>query len=252
MSKDPPIILNSRLIGRKGGSHAPFYLTMTIGDKMIHNVVFDSGAFSNIIPYSAMMSLNLQISRPYGNVCGLESRRVQVMGLIKNLTTYLYAHPDIECLMDVLVIDFPPSYGMLLSRKSSIGMVFSLQMDLSYSLIPNAEGHLVIPNSEPYYSQNVEDLQQVEYVDDICFVEECEFEESTLENEIPPLEYDIEEEEDMFFGESDEMILWENKGKENKYDQVITIYEEGMSSNCYVSMDDLYDLMFCQGNMILV
>jgi hypothetical protein len=59
MSKDPPIILNSRLIGRKGGSHALFYVTMIIGDKMLHNAMLDSGASANIMPYSVMKSLNL-------------------------------------------------------------------------------------------------------------------------------------------------------------------------------------------------
>jgi hypothetical protein len=70
------------------------------------------------------------------------------MGLMKNLTAYLYAHPDIACLMDVVVIDLPPAYGMLLSRKRSAGVGGSFQMDLSYALIPNAEGEFVILNRD--------------------------------------------------------------------------------------------------------
>lgn len=80
MSRDPPAILNSRLIGRKGGSHAPFYVLMIVGNKFLHNALVDLGASTNVMPYSMMQSLNLQITRPYGNVCGLDSQRVQVMG----------------------------------------------------------------------------------------------------------------------------------------------------------------------------
>jgi hypothetical protein len=182
MSKYPPIILNSRLIGRKGGSHAPFYVTMIIGDKILHNAMLDFGASSNIMPFSVMKSLNLQIIRPYGNVCRLDSRRVQVTCLIKNLTTCLFSHPDITCLMDVVVIDFPPTYGMLLLRKWSTSLGGSIHMDLSYALIPNSKGQLVILNMEPYYSEHVEELEQVEYVDNVCFLEECKLEEQMMEN----------------------------------------------------------------------
>ena len=124
------------------------------------------------MPYLVIQSLNLQISRPYGNVCGLDSRRVQVMGLIKNMTTYMYPYPDITCLMDVVVIDLPPAYGKLLSRKWLASMGGSIQMDLSYPLIPNVEGQLVILNREPYYSDHVENLNENELVDVISFVGE--------------------------------------------------------------------------------
>lgn len=125
-------------------------------------------------------------------------------------------------------------------------------MDLSYALIPNSEGQPVILNREPYYSEHVEELEQVEYMDNVCFLEECELEEHMMENEMPPLEDVTKAEEDSFFDTSDEMIPWEDKGKEKKYDQVVTIYEEGTSSNTHDPMDDVYDLMFAQGNMILV
>jgi hypothetical protein len=48
------------------------------------------------------------------------------------------------------------------------------------------------------------------------------------------------------------MIPWEDKGNKKKYDQVVTIYEEGTSSNTHDPMGDVYELMFSQGNMILV
>jgi len=58
--------------------------------------------------------------------------------------------------MDVVVIDIPPAYALLLSRKWSSSVGGTLQMDLSSVMIPNVEGKLVIIPREPYYSVHVE------------------------------------------------------------------------------------------------
>ena len=50
--------------------------------------------------------------------------------------------------MIVLVVDIPPQYGMLLSRKWRVAMGGSLQCDLSFSTF-NIDGNLVKINREP-------------------------------------------------------------------------------------------------------
>jgi hypothetical protein len=91
-------------------------------------------------------------------VCGLDSRKVKVDGIINILTTYLNAYPHIAFLMDVVVIDLPLTYGMLLSQKWPDSMGGSIQMDLSYTLIPNVEGQLVVLHREPFYLKHVEEI----------------------------------------------------------------------------------------------
>ena len=73
----------------------------------------------NVMPKSIMEAMGLQITRPYKHVCGMDSRHVHDFGLIKNLQADLLACLDISTLMDVVVVDFPPVYGMLLSRRWS-------------------------------------------------------------------------------------------------------------------------------------
>lgn len=62
---------------------------------------------------------------------------------LKDIKADLLAYPDISTMMDVVVIDIPAAYGMLLSRKWSAELGGNLQMDLSYSSIPNAEERMV-------------------------------------------------------------------------------------------------------------
>ena len=68
----------------------------------------------------------------------------------------LAAYPEIEINMNVLVLDIPDTWGMLLSREWAAKLGGSIQMDLSYATIPieeNASYKLV--NEKPM-SEHVE------------------------------------------------------------------------------------------------
>jgi hypothetical protein len=43
----------------------PFYVSLNIHDKILHNAMFDSGASHNLMPKSVMEKLDLDITRPY-------------------------------------------------------------------------------------------------------------------------------------------------------------------------------------------
>ena len=47
----------------------------------------------------------------------MDAREVEVVGIILNLQFKLAKYPDIDMSMDVVVIDVPDNWGMLLSRK---------------------------------------------------------------------------------------------------------------------------------------
>ena len=64
-----------------------------------------------------MKQLKLRITRPYHNVCTMDAREVEVVGIILNLQVKLAKYPDIDMSMDVVVIDVPDNWGMLLSIK---------------------------------------------------------------------------------------------------------------------------------------
>lgn len=64
-----------------------------------------------------MNQLGLKTSRPYRNVCDMDSREIKVCDLIKDLHMKLVAYPNISLLMDVVVINVQDAWGMLPSRK---------------------------------------------------------------------------------------------------------------------------------------
>jgi hypothetical protein len=104
-----------------------------------------------------MNQLGLRTTRPYRNVCAMDSREIKVCGLIKDLHVKLVVYPNISILMDVVVIDVLDAWCMLLSRKWAASLGGSIQMDLSYATIPTCEGTFVTLYREHPRKYHVED-----------------------------------------------------------------------------------------------
>ena len=115
----------------------------------------------NVMPLSIMKEMGLEITRPHGNVCGIDSRSVQAYGLIKNLNADLLACLDLNTMMHVVVIDLPPVYGMLLYRKWAASLGGYLMMDLSYACIDNSDGNLIRICREPFIDAYLETYYQL-------------------------------------------------------------------------------------------
>lgn len=99
------------------GGIPPFYVSLNIHDKILHNAMFDSWEYHNLIPKSVMEKLDLDITRPYKGLFSFDSSQVRFLGLIKDLCVSLVQYPTKTILMDIVVADIPPKYGMLLSRS---------------------------------------------------------------------------------------------------------------------------------------
>ena len=78
------------------------------------------------MPFKVMQALGLGVDTRQGKCRAMDAREVPVIGTINALPFKLAAHPDEELTMSVLVVDIPPHYGMLLSRKWSAAMGGSL------------------------------------------------------------------------------------------------------------------------------
>ena len=81
--QDAPVILQ---VGDKGNQkNQPFFITLLTNKFHLQNCMLDSGATSNVMPKKVMEQLNLRISRPYHNMCAMDSKKMEVCGLIKDL-----------------------------------------------------------------------------------------------------------------------------------------------------------------------
>jgi len=67
----------------------PFYISLNIHDKILHNVMLYSGASHNLMPKAVMERLNLDITRPYKDLFSFDSSQVKFLGLIKGLCVTL-------------------------------------------------------------------------------------------------------------------------------------------------------------------
>eukprot|EP00253_Pinus_taeda_P019497 PITA_19497 len=133
----PELIFGPALNGESPESDVPpFYISFRIHDYVLHNAMFDSGASHNLMPKEIMEKLGLDITRKYHDLYSFDSSRVRCIGLIKDLVVSLDQIPAKNLLMDVVVADIPPQFGMLLSRSWGSKLKGTLQLDFSYATIP--------------------------------------------------------------------------------------------------------------------
>jgi hypothetical protein len=120
----------------------PFYISLNIHDKILHNFLLDSGASHNIMPKAVMDELGLDVTEPYHDLFSFDSMKFRCLGLIKDLVINLAQFPMRNMVMDVVVTDIPPKFGLLLSRSWRKRLGGTLHMDLSYATVPVFGGEL--------------------------------------------------------------------------------------------------------------
>ena len=79
--------------------------------------MLESGASHNLMPKVIMERLGLEVTRPYKDLYSFDSSRVRCLGLIKDLCVNLAQISAKSLVMDIVVADIPPKYGMLFSRS---------------------------------------------------------------------------------------------------------------------------------------
>ena len=81
--KDIPIVLNS--VDPRREDDPPFYVSLLVDNLLLHNCILDSDDSSNVMTRKVMEQLNLRVTQPYHNVCAMDAREVEVVGIILNL-----------------------------------------------------------------------------------------------------------------------------------------------------------------------
>jgi ribonuclease HI len=123
------------MVEDRDDSSPPFYTSLNIHDKVLHNCLMDSGASHNLMPKIVMEELGLEVTKAYHDLYSFDSRRVQCLGVIKDFVVSLFQLPMKSVVMDIVVANVPPKFGMLLSRSWIKRLGGTLQMDLTYATI---------------------------------------------------------------------------------------------------------------------
>ena len=107
---------------------------------MIHSYLLDSGESHNLMPKAVMEPLGLSITKTYHDLYAFDSWAIKCLGVIKDMVVSLAQLPMKSVIMDVVVVDITPKFGLLLSRSWAKKVGGTLQMDLTYATIPVFEG----------------------------------------------------------------------------------------------------------------
>ena len=83
---------------------------------IVHNSMIDFGHSHNLMPKGVVEIMSLEITRPYKYLYSFHSRKVKCLGMIKYMVVTLTKIPSKTVLMDVVVEEIPPKFGILLSR----------------------------------------------------------------------------------------------------------------------------------------
>jgi hypothetical protein len=123
------------MVEDRDDSLPPFYTSLNIHDKVLHNCLMDSEASHNHMPKIVMKELGLEVTKAYHDLYSFDSRRVKCLGVIKELVVSLFQLPMKSVIMDIIVADVSPKLDMLLSRSWIKKLGGTLQMDLTYATI---------------------------------------------------------------------------------------------------------------------
>jgi hypothetical protein len=137
--------------------HLPFFMTLIMNNKSLNNCMLDTGAGANMMSLKVMQQLGLKVTRPYRNVCGFESKAIPTHRVIENVEVCLKEYPEKIIHMDIVVMDVPDVWGMLLSRKFASKLGGTLEMDLTYVNIPLKDGTIGRLQNVPVTTTHVQE-----------------------------------------------------------------------------------------------
>jgi hypothetical protein len=137
----------------------PFLLAFEIFNRNVHNCMVDSGASSNVMPWSVCQKINAEVEPSTLKIIQLDRTNVKVIGELKNVLIRLTSNPKVHQVIDIIVVDIPEVYGLFLSRDWSEQLHGYFATDWSHLWLPeNNKPNKINMNRERYLKFTVTDL----------------------------------------------------------------------------------------------
>jgi hypothetical protein len=135
LQDEKPIVILGPLVEDRDDSSPSFYISLNTHDNFLHNCLMELGASHNLMPKTVMDEIGMKITKTYHDLYSFDSRKVKFLGVIKDLVVTLFQFPMKSMVMDILVDNVPPKFGILLSISWIKILGGTLQMNLSYATI---------------------------------------------------------------------------------------------------------------------
>jgi hypothetical protein len=137
----------------------PFLLTFEIFNRNVHNCMVDSGASSNVMPWSVCQKINDEVQPSTLKIIHLDRTSVKVIGELRNVLIRLSSNPKFHQAIDIIVVDIPKVYGLFLSRDWSEQLHGYFATDWYHLWLPeNGKPNRIKVNRERYMKFTVTDL----------------------------------------------------------------------------------------------
>jgi hypothetical protein len=138
----------------------PFLLTFEVFNRNLHNCLVDSGASSNVMPLSICKKLNAIPLKRDKHVIQLDKTQVKVIGELKDVVIRMATHPKCVQVIDIIIVDTPESYGLLLSQYWFKKLNGYFSMEWAHLWFP-LKGHtnMIRIDRERYIKHIVTDLE---------------------------------------------------------------------------------------------
>jgi hypothetical protein len=138
----------------------PFLLTFEVFNRNLHNCLVDSGASSNVMPLAVCNKLGVVPLKSDKHVIQLDRTQVKVMGELKDVMIRIATHPNFMQVIDIIVVDIPEAYGLLLSRDWSEKINGYFSTDWAHLWLPlKGYKNMIRIDRERYLKHTVTDLE---------------------------------------------------------------------------------------------
>jgi hypothetical protein len=111
--------IQNKSIVKLRGKIPPFYISIENHDVALHNCLVDIGVTNNIMPLAVMEALGMNCTKYYKtseSIYAVYSKQVPTYGEIKAFYAWIIAAPHIITFFNIIVVDLPPTYGVVLGR----------------------------------------------------------------------------------------------------------------------------------------
>ena len=136
------------------------------------------------MPLSICKKINCQSAPSQSQIVQLDRSVVKVIGEMKDVLIQLFADPRVFQFIDVMLVDIPEAYGLILSRNWSMKLNGYFATDWSHMWLPynNTQNQIKIVR-EPHMTYNVTQIEVKNVpVNDLYSVLGNHFSELELEN----------------------------------------------------------------------
>ena len=111
--------MKQALFSKSKSQTLPLLFTFEIFNHNVHNCLVYFGASSNVMHLSICKNINGQPTPSPSQIVQLDRFVVKVIGVMKDALIRLFADPRLCQSIDIMVVDIPEAYGLILSRDWS-------------------------------------------------------------------------------------------------------------------------------------